>query len=159
MNFTFRENPDNIISAYHEHKAYYDRKARAQSLRMNDFVFLLHPKYDSQRSKEEFKTFHWKGLYKVLEVLSDNNYIIRKVGTLKTQCVHRMRLRPFKPDCRIDDISKLSKQIYSENHKVEKTDIIDSNIRVLTARVKTRMNPRPRNCRKWTLRRDRIKTR
>ena len=38
---------------------YYDRKARAQPLKVNEFVFLLDPKYDSQRSKEEFETFHW----------------------------------------------------------------------------------------------------
>ena len=38
---------------------YYDRKARAQPLKVNEIVFLLDPKYDSQRSKEEFKTIHW----------------------------------------------------------------------------------------------------
>ena len=56
MNFIFRDNLDNIISAYHKYKMYYDRKARAQPLKVNEFVFLLDPKYDSQRSKEEFKT-------------------------------------------------------------------------------------------------------
>ena len=67
MNFIFRDNLDNIISAYHKYKMYYDRKARAQPLKVNEFVFLLDPKYDSQRSKEEFKTFHWKGPYKVMK--------------------------------------------------------------------------------------------
>ena len=49
INYIFRENSDN--------KMYYDRKERAQALKVNDFMFLLDPKYDSQRSKEEFKTF------------------------------------------------------------------------------------------------------
>ena len=48
MNFVFPENSDNIISAYHKYKAYYDRKARAQPLKVNDFVFLLDTKYDTQ---------------------------------------------------------------------------------------------------------------
>ena len=74
MNFIFRDNLDNIISAYHKYKMYYDRKARAQPLKVNEFVFLLDPKYDSQRSKEEFNTFHWKGPYKVMKVLSKHLY-------------------------------------------------------------------------------------
>ena len=127
MNFIFRDNLDNIISAYHKYKTYYDRKARAQPLKVNEFVFLLDPKYDSQRSKEEFKTFHWKGPYKVIKVLSDSNYIIRKVGTHQTQCVHRMRLRLFKPEFPIDDIN-VSKHLYPDTDRVEDTDIFDSNI-------------------------------
>ena len=62
-----------------------------------------------------------------MKVLSDSNYIIRKVGTHKTQCVHRMRLRPFKPEFPIDDIN-VSKHRYPYNEKVDDTDIFDSNI-------------------------------
>ena len=124
MNFIFRDNLDNIISAYHKYKMYYDRKARAQVLKANEFVFLLDPKYDSQTSKEEFKTFHWKGPYKVMKVLSDSNYIIRKVGTHQTQCVHRMRPRLFKPEFPIDDIN-VSKHLYPDTERVEDTDIFD----------------------------------
>ena len=36
-------------------------------------------------------------LYKVEKVLTDSNYIIRKVNTNYTQCVHRIRLKPVKP--------------------------------------------------------------
>ena len=127
MNFIFRDNLDNIVSAYHKYKMYYDRKARAQPLKVNEFVFLLDPKYDSKRSKEEFKTFHWKGPYKVMKMLSDSNYIIRKVGTNKTQCVHRMRLRLFKPEFPIDAIN-VSKHLYLDTERVEDSDIFDSNI-------------------------------
>ena len=127
MNFIFRDNLDNIISAYHKYKMYFDRKARAQPLKVKEFVFLLDPKYDSQRSKEEFKTFHWKGRYKVMKVVSDSNCIIRKVGTNETQCVHRMRLRPLKPEFPIDDIN-VSKHLYPDTERVEDTDVFDSKI-------------------------------
>ena len=55
MNFAFREKSDNIISAYHKYKAYYDRKTRPKTLKVNDFVFLLDPEYDSQSSKWNLK--------------------------------------------------------------------------------------------------------
>ena len=62
-----------------------------------------------------------------MKVLSDCNYIIRKVGTHKTQCVHRMRLRLFKPEIPIDDVN-LSKHLYPDNERIEDTDLFDSNI-------------------------------
>ena len=62
-----------------------------------------------------------------MNVLSDSNHIIRKVGTNKTQRVYRMRLRLFKPEFPIDDMS-LSKQICPDDERVEDTGIIDSNI-------------------------------
>ena len=61
-----------------------------------------------------------------MKVLSDSNYIIRKVGTHKTQCVHRMRLRMFKPELPIDDIN-VSKHLYQYNERVEDTNIFDLN--------------------------------
>ena len=88
MNEIYRDNTFNIEAAYHKYKAYYDRKTEAQPLGVNELVFLLDPKNDSQGCKEEFKTFHWKGPFKVMKMMSDSN-IIRKVGRFKTQCAHR----------------------------------------------------------------------
>ena len=39
---------------------------------------------------------------------SRDNYIIRKVGTNYTQCVHRIRLRPVTPQGRIDDLTVIN---------------------------------------------------
>ena len=58
MNEIYRNITDNIVAAYHKYNPYYDRNAKAQPLKVNDLVFLLDPKYDSQGCKEEFKTFH-----------------------------------------------------------------------------------------------------
>ena len=46
----------------------------------------------------------WLPLYRVENVLTHSNYIIRKVGTNYTQCVHRIRLRPIKPQHQVEDI-------------------------------------------------------
>ena len=62
-----------------------------------------------------------------MKVLSDSNYIIRKVGTHKTQCVHRMRLRLFKAEFPIDDIN-VFKHLYPDNERCEDLDKFDSNI-------------------------------
>ena len=59
------------------YKAYYDRKTQESSLKVNDFVFLLNRKIARNRKKIVFNSF--------------------KVGTTKTQCMHRMRLCPFVP--------------------------------------------------------------
>ena len=37
------------------------------------------------------------GPYIVEKVLPNNNYLVRKIGTHKTQVLHRMRLRQFTP--------------------------------------------------------------
>ena len=36
--------------------------------------------------------------------MTKSNYLIRKVGTPYTQCVHRIRLRPIKPNYEVEDI-------------------------------------------------------
>ena len=128
MNEIYRDNPDNIVAAYHKYKAFYDRKAKAQPLEVNDLNFLLDPKYDSQGRKEEFKTFHWKGPFKVMNVLSDSNYIIRQVGTFKTQCVHCIRLKVFKPEFPVKDVDIGNQPVYADLDRTEDSDIFDSHI-------------------------------
>ena len=47
----------------------------------------------------------WLPLYRVESVLTNSNYIIRKVDTNFTQCVHRIRLRTVSPQYQVDDLS------------------------------------------------------
>ena len=62
-----------------------------------------------------------------MKVLSDSNYIIRKVGTHKTQCVHRMRLRLFKPE--LPSMTSTCPNIFTPIMKgFEDTDILVSSI-------------------------------
>ena len=83
------------MESYIKYKAYYDRKAAAHPLHVNEYCFALHPKANNQSTKLPFKEYIWTGPYKIVKVLPNNNYIIRRLNSDKTQILHRMRLRPF----------------------------------------------------------------
>ena len=57
----------------------------------------MQPKADHQGSKIPLTEFRWMGPYIVEKVLPNNNYLVRKIGTDKTQVLHRMRMRQFTP--------------------------------------------------------------
>ena len=87
----------NIMRAYIKYKAYYDKKANASKPKEADYVYILQPKADHQGSKNPFTEFRWIGPYIIEKVLPNNNYLVRKIGTNKTQVLHRMRMRQFTP--------------------------------------------------------------
>ena len=128
MNAAFRQNSADIIKVFHICETYYDGKARTQPLKINDFVFLLNPKFNSLSCKEDFEYFHWRGPYKIMKVLSDSNYVIRRVSTHQTRCVHRMRIRRFKPSYQINDPEVMNNWLYPDNEGDEDSNIFDNNI-------------------------------
>ena len=96
---------DNIMLSYLKYKKYYDRKASAAPLKINDYCYILNPKADSQATKFAFQDCIWTGPYVVIKVLSNNNYTIRKIGTKYTQTLHRIRIRPYTPEQRLPDVT------------------------------------------------------
>ena len=93
----------NIMQSYLEYKDYYDRKAKAVPLKAKDYCFVLQPKADSQASKIPFKEYRWIGRFVVQTVLSNDNYIVRRLNTNKTQILHRIRLKNFVPNAPLED--------------------------------------------------------
>ena len=87
----------NTMQAYSKYKAYYDKKANASNFKEADYVYILQPKADHQRSKIPFTEFRWMGPYIVEKVLPNNKSLVLKMGTDKTQVLHRMRMRQFTP--------------------------------------------------------------
>ena len=67
-------------------------------------MYILQPKADHQGSKIPFTDFRWIGPYIIEKVLPNNIYVVRKIGTNKTQILHRMRLGQFTPRQPIPDI-------------------------------------------------------
>ena len=49
-------------------------------------------------SKKQFRDFRWIGPYLVQKVLPNNNYIVLKLSTNKTQNPHRIRLQKYNPE-------------------------------------------------------------
>ena len=94
----------NIMQSYLKYKEYYDRKAKAASLLKGDFCFILQPLADHQGSKIPFREFRWIGPYVIEKVLPNDNYIVRKLSSNKTQILHRIRLRKYTPNTSPQDI-------------------------------------------------------
>ena len=87
----------NTMQAYIKYKAYYDKKANASKLKEADYVYILQPKADHQGSKIPFTELRWIGPYIIEKVLPNNIYLVSKIGTNKTQVLHRMRMRHVTP--------------------------------------------------------------
>ena len=79
-----------LMQAYVRHKRYYDRKASAHPLVVNDYCSALHPKAHSQATKLPFREFLWTGPYIVVKTLPNNNYLIRKLQTDFTHQIHTL---------------------------------------------------------------------
>ena len=85
----------NDIQAYIKYKAHYDKKANASKLWDADYVYFLQQKPGHRGSKFLFTDFRWIGPYIFEKVLPINIYLVRKIGTNKTQVLHRMPTRQF----------------------------------------------------------------
>ena len=96
---------DNLMQSYLKYKQYYDKKASATPLKINDYCYVLNPKEDNQSMKFAFKDCIWTGPYIVVKVLSNNNYVVRRTGTRYTQTLHRNRLRLYAPNQRKPDVT------------------------------------------------------
>ena len=94
----------NIMQSYLKYKEYYDRKAKAAPSKQNDYCFILQPIADHQGSKIPFREYRWTGPYIVERVLPNENYIVRKLNSNKTQILHRIRLRKYEPHTVLHDI-------------------------------------------------------
>ena len=76
------------MQAYIKYTAYYDKKANVSKLKEADYVYILQPKADHQGNKFPFTEFRWVGPYIVKKALPNKNFLVRKIGTNKTQVFH-----------------------------------------------------------------------
>ena len=87
----------NAMQVYIKYKAYYDKKTNASKLREADYVYVLQPKADHQSQKSPSKEFWWLGPYIIEKALPNNKYLVRKVGTNKTQVLHLRQITHRQP--------------------------------------------------------------
>ena len=93
-----------MICAYQKYRRYYDRTARAQPLKLHNFCFLLDHRLTGHDMFVKKNQAKWRPMYRVEQVLTNMNFIVRKTGTNHTQCVHRIRLRPIVPQYVVPDL-------------------------------------------------------
>ena len=91
----FQDVRKNAMQVYTKDLAFYDKKAKASNLKETDYVYVLEPNANHQRSKISFADFRWIGSYIVEKSQPNDNYLKRKIGTYKTQVFLRMRLSEF----------------------------------------------------------------
>ena len=97
---------DATSSSYNKYCHYYDRKASALPFKKHQYCLLLSPQLTTVIDPIGKSLSKWLPLYRVETVLTNSNYIyiIRKVGTNNTQCVHRIRLRPIQLQYEVTDL-------------------------------------------------------
>ena len=93
----------NIMQSYLKYKDYYDRKAKTAPLKEKDYCFVLQPKADNQASKSPFREYRWIGPFVVQTVLSNDNYIVLRLNTNKTQILHCIRLKKLVLNAPLED--------------------------------------------------------
>ena len=76
---------------------------------------LLNPQISNQHEKVGKLEFKWTGIYRIEKVFTRSNYLIRKVNTNFTQIVHRVRLKPFKPQYKVEDIKLIDDKSFCED--------------------------------------------
>ena len=105
MNKKLNETKLKLTEMYNKYRAYHDCKAEAKPLALFSYCHLLNPKMMTQSGFASKLLPIWLPLYRIEKIFTDSNYIIRKVGTNYTHCVHRIRLRPVTPQGRIEDLT------------------------------------------------------
>ena len=118
----FQDVRRNAMQAYIRYKTYYDKKANASKLKQADYVFILQSKADHQGSKIPFTDFRWIGSYIIEEVLPNNIYLVRKIGTNKTQILHQMKLQKVTPRQSIPDMPITPREWQPDPEVVSKHD-------------------------------------
>ena len=115
----FSHTKSRLLDAYHKYRTYYDKKAAAKPLVQKQYCLLLNPSLLTQSDFAAKSCTIWLSLYKIEKVLTKSNYLIRKIGTPYTQCVHRIQLRPITPNYDVEDIS-VTQQDFKPNPSLGK---------------------------------------
>ena len=104
----FGETKEKLTTTYLKYKKYYEHKASAKPISEKPFCLLLNSRLLEQSIVIASHVEKLLPLYKVEKFLTDSNYIIRKVNTHYTQCVHRIRLKPIKPSETLEDLEVIN---------------------------------------------------
>ena len=109
----FSQTKENIVNSFNKYREYYERKAKAAPLKLNDYCLLLSSKLSTEHEKISNLECKWTGFFSIEKVLTRSSYLIRKVNTNNTQIVHRVRLKPNKPQFKIQDLRDIDEKLFT----------------------------------------------
>ena len=142
-----RANRMTLLDAYQRHKRFFDRLARGSPLQLHDYVLMLAPDLETQK-----KLFHkmdatWVPFYRVEKVLTYENYIIRRLQSNHTSCVHRIRLRPYKPLEPLEDLEIIDPKNFTQDphipDKYLEPHVFDENLAKITQEKELILQTKP----------------
>ena len=116
----FQDVLKNSMLAYLKYKAYCDEKANASKPKQAEYVYILQPKADLQRSKILVTDFRWNVPYIIEKVLQNKKYLVRTTGTITTQVLHRTMLRQFTPRQPIPNIQITPRELKPDTEVIIK---------------------------------------
>ena len=81
LNNIFATTQENLVASFNKYRDYYDRRAKALTLKVHIYCMLLHPLVTTEHEKLAKLQSKWTCIYRVQKVLTRSNYLIRKVKT------------------------------------------------------------------------------
>ena len=98
------------MQAHIKYKTCCDKKANASKLKEKQYVYVQQPEAYHQGSEIPITDFRCIGPYIVEKALPNNNHLVRRLGTNKTEDFNRMKLRLFTPKQPIPDVQTTSQK-------------------------------------------------
>ena len=156
MSTLFGETKESLVLSFNQYRDYYDKRAKAFPLKVQEYCMLLNPQISNQHEKVGKLECKWTGIYRIEKVLTRSNYLIRRVNTNFTQIVHRVRLKPFKPQYKVEDIEVIDDKKYYEDPLIpdilKEPQLFDSQIEQIVYRpIDNRSTPSVRTAIKTQL--------
>jgi len=101
---------EHLGAAQRRQRQQYNTRSRDSSFQVGDLVWLRNFKLNPG----EIPKFHkmWKGPYEILEVISEVNYRVKRVGQLKKEVVHINNMKKYyqRPETQVQDLTDVSQE-------------------------------------------------
>ena len=103
-------------------KSHTKKTAETSKLKEREYIYVLKMKRDHRNSKTLIIEFPWIGPYILEKALSNNSYLVRKIGTHKPQVLHRIKLKTSTVKQPKPDVHKTSQKWKLEPEVIIKQD-------------------------------------
>ena len=108
------------------------QKSKSLTIARKRLLLLMQPKTDHQGLNILFLEFKWFGRYVVKKGFLNENYLVRKLKTNKTQVLHRIRFCKYTNDTPLED-SYINEQFGTDNS----TDISQDDLNSIIWKAKS----------------------